>query len=123
MKRIEDASILKIYINSTDMFKNTFLYQAIVFAAKRKGMAGATVHRGAMGYGSNNKNNVQSVLEVTEKVPIIIEIVDETRKIEHFVETVEPWIDQLPVGCLITIEKARIYLKKKGNVTFDDPSI
>lgn len=115
MKKIEDSSILRIYVSSTDKFKYTPLYQTVVFAAKRNGLAGATVLRGVMGYGASSRISSESFWEISEKMPMVIEIVDETHKIEHFVDVIEPWFDKIPVGCLITIEKARIFLQKKEN--------
>ena len=101
MEKAEKASILRIFISSTDKFKHIPLYETIVFAAKRNGLAGATVLKGVMGYGSSNRISSQNFWEISEKMPLVIEIIDEAEKI--------------PTGCLITVEKAKIVLHKKGN--------
>jgi hypothetical protein len=49
-----EAKLLRIFISSTDKFKHTPLYEMLVFAVKRYGLAGATVLRGVMGYGSSS---------------------------------------------------------------------
>ena len=38
-----EAKVLRIFISNTDKFKHNSLYEMIVFAAKRYGLAGATV--------------------------------------------------------------------------------
>eukprot|EP00825_Cyclidium_porcatum_P035431 TRINITY_DN37154_c0_g1_i1.p1 TRINITY_DN37154_c0_g1~~TRINITY_DN37154_c0_g1_i1.p1 ORF type:complete len:174 (+),score=10.74 TRINITY_DN37154_c0_g1_i1:52-522(+) len=50
----------------------------------------------------------------TEKVPLVIEILDESEKIEKFIEIILPIFDNLNKGCMITVEKATIILHKKG---------
>jgi len=109
-----EAKILRIYVSSTDRFKHDLLYETIVFAAKRYGLAGATVHKGVMGFGSSSKVYSVKFWEITEKLPVVVEIVDESEKVEKFVETIKPWFEKLRYGCLITIEKADIVLYKSG---------
>ena len=109
-----EAKLLRIFISNTDRFKHEPLYEAIVFAARRNGIAGATVLKGVMGYGSSSVIHSLKFWEVTEKVPLVIEIVDESEKIDKFLEKIRPWFDKLRYGCMITVEKAEIVLYKKG---------
>jgi uncharacterized protein len=109
-----EARLLRIFISSTDKFKHMPLYEVVVYAAKRYGLAGATVIKGFMGFGSSSVIHSQKLWEVTEKLPIVIEIVDQADKIDGFVETILPYFDKLPKGGLITIEKATIVLHKIG---------
>ena len=108
------AKILRIFISSTDRFKRTPLYEVIVYAAKRYGLTGATVLKGVMGFGSSSVVHSQKFWEVSEKLPIIIEIVDEHKKIEDFTETILPYFEKIRTGCMITVEKADVVLHKKG---------
>jgi len=110
-----EARLLRIFISSTDKFKYLPLYEVVVYAAKRYGLAGATVIKGFMGFGSSSVIHSQKLWEVTEKLPVVIEIVDQADKIDGFVETILPYFDKLPKGGLITIEKATIVLHKIGN--------
>ena len=109
-----EAKLLRIFISSTDKLNHEPLYQAIVFKAKEQGIAGATVLKGIMGYGLSSGVYSPTNWEVTEKVPLVIEILDETEKIEKFIETVLPLFEDLNKGCMITVEKANILLHKKG---------
>jgi uncharacterized protein len=112
MKIKGEAKLLRIFISNTDKFKHTSLYEMVVFAAKRYGLAGATVLKGTMGFGSSSIVRSVKFWEITEKLPIVIEIVDESKKIEKFAEKILPWFEKLRYGCLITIEKANIILYK-----------
>jgi len=112
-----DARLLRIFISSTDRFRHAPLYEVIVFAAKRSGIAGATVLKGFMGYGASSTISTQKMWEISEKLPIVIEIVDEAKKIEGFIETILPYFEKIPKGGLITLEKVNIVLHKKGNET------
>jgi uncharacterized protein len=109
-----DAKLLRIFVSSTDKFRFTPLYEVVVFAAKRYGLSGATVVKGFMGYGSSSVIRSQKLWELTEKLPIIIEIVDEAAKIDSFVEMILPYFEKLPKGGLIIIEKATVVLHKTG---------
>ncbi|MFA6403521.1 MAG: DUF190 domain-containing protein [Salinivirgaceae bacterium] len=109
-----EAKLLRIFISNTDKFKHSPLYEMIVFAAKRYGLAGATVLKGSMGFGSSSIVHSIKFWEITEKLPIVIEIVDESEKIEKFTEKILPWFKKLPYGCMITVEKANIVLYKQG---------
>jgi len=52
--------------------------------------------------------------EITEKLPVIVEMVDETSKIEQFVNIIRPWFDKIPTGCLMTAEKVQVVLFRQG---------
>jgi len=86
----------------------------IVFAARRYGLAGTTVLKGIMGYGSSSIVHSMKFWEISEKLPIIIEIIDEAKKIEDFKSKVLPWLNKVRYGCLVTSEKVEIVLSKPG---------
>jgi PII-like signaling protein len=109
-----EARRLRIYLSSTDKFKSGLLYETLVFAARRYGLTGATVLKGVMGFGSSSVVRSTRFWEITEKLPVVIEIVDEAGKIERFTEKILPWFDKIDTGCLITSEKADIILFKQG---------
>lgn len=108
-------SILKIYASSTDKFGSKLLYEHIVAVAKEKGISGVTVLRGIMGFGlSSNHISTSRYWELTEKLPVIIEIIDETEKLNSFYTDLETVLLQQPKGILVTIECIDILLQKKG---------
>ena len=109
-----EASLMRIFISNTDKFKHAPLYEMIVFAAKRYGLAGATVLRGTMGFGSGSVVRSSKFWEITEKLPVVIEPVDERQKIEAFAEKIKPWFKKLRYGCMITVENVNIVFYKQA---------
>jgi uncharacterized protein len=109
-----DAKLMRIFVSSTDKFKHRPLYEVIVYAARRYGLAGATVLKGVMGFGASSNISSVKFFELTEKLPMVIEIVDESGKIEQFTEAVLPYFEKIRNGCMITVEKVNIILYKKG---------
>lgn len=105
---------LRIHISNTDKFKNNLLFEVIVFAAKRYGLAGVTVFKGIMGYGASSVVHSVKFWEISEKLPVVVEIVDEVDKIEAFKIRILPWLDKIRNGCLVTSEKVDVVLSKPG---------
>ncbi len=110
-----EYSVLKIYASTTDKVGSKLLYEHIVLLAKDYDIAGVTVLRGIMGFGQSSKHISSSKFwELTDKLPVVIEIVDKTETIENFYLQIEKEITQTSKGCLITIEPVRVMLHKKG---------
>ena len=115
MKKNEN-SILKIYASSTDKMGNELLYEHLVFLAKENGIAGVTVYRGIMGYGlSSQKISTSRFWELTEKLPVVVEMMDTTEKLESFSRTIEEKLKNIPNGCLVTLQPVEVKLHKFGN--------
>jgi uncharacterized protein len=118
MKIEGEAKLLRIFVGSTDKVNNTPLFEFIVYTAKRYGLAGATVLRGVMGYGANSMVHSAKILAISEDLPVIIEIIDSSEKIDGFVSSIEKYLDNLKFGVLITSEKVHIVKyapSNKGN--------
>ena len=107
-------SRLKIKASTTDKIGSKLLYQYLVEEAKKKGISGATVFRGIMGYGTSSKIHSSRFWELTEKLPVIVELVDETARLEEFYRGIEHELPSMPKGCLVTLEPTEILLQKKG---------
>lgn len=111
----DEVKLLRIFVSSTDKFKYTPLYEMVVSVARHYGLAGATVIKGFMGYGTSSIIHTQKFWEFTEKIPIVIEIIDKPDKIDSFIEIILPYFERLPKGGLITVEKATVILHKVGS--------
>lgn len=112
---MEKVKILRIYLSSTDKYKHQPLYEAIVQTAKRNGIAGATVYKGLMGYGSSSELESPLFWEINEKLPITIEIIDTEDKINSFLDNSLLKIEEQSIkGCLIVSFEADLVLKKLG---------
>ena len=111
-----ENSILKIYASSTDKMGFELLYEHLVVLAKEKGIAGVTVYRGIMGFGlSSTRISSSRFWELTEKLPVVIEMIDRTDVLEAFYKSVEDDLKSIPKGCLVTMHPLEIRLQKTGN--------
>ncbi len=106
--------LLRIFIDSTDIFKYRTLYEMIVYRAKKQGLAGATVIEGIQGFGKGSILHSYKFMELSDKEPVAIEIIDEEDKIMVFYEVLNSFFEKMLYGCLITLEKVDVLLYKKG---------
>ncbi len=106
---------LKIYMSTTDKLHHELMYEKIVQLAKKHEIAGVTVFRGIMGYGASSEHisNVR-FWELTEKLPVIIEMVDERKRLQHFFDSIKSELDIFLKGCFITIQPVDVLYKKTG---------
>jgi uncharacterized protein len=100
-----EAQLLRIFIGEGDKFEGKPLYEAIVLLARQKGLAGATVIRGLMGFGADSRMHTAKILRLSEDLPIIVEIVDTPERIATFL----PQIDSMIKEGLVTLEKATVF--------------
>ncbi len=107
-------SILKIYASTTDKIGMRLLYEYVVNLARLKGIAGVTVYRGIMGYGQSSRISSSKFWELTEKLPVVIEIVESTEVLEDFYSILEPELLKMPKGCMVTFDPVTIRLSKPG---------
>jgi uncharacterized protein len=82
MKVEVDAKMVTIFVNSTDQWHGRPLYTAIIQLCQEKGIAGATVVRCVEGYGSSRHLHTTRLLELSENLPVRIEIVDLRERVE-----------------------------------------
>lgn len=101
-----DGSLLRIFIGESDRHEGGLLYEWIVRKAREKGLAGATVLRGMMGFGANSRViHTFKIERLSEDLPIVIEIVDTREKLEEFLAE----IDEHITAGLATLEKAEVH--------------
>lgn len=110
MKTPTDGKLLRISIGEQDRWEGRPLYEAIVEEARRRGLAGATVCKGFMGFGAHTRLHTTKILRLSEDLPILIEIVDAAEKIEAFL----PEIDRMVQEGLVTLERAEIFLYRSA---------
>ena len=103
-----EAKLLRIFVGESDLSHHVPVYEKIVSEARKFELAGATVFKGIMGYGGTSRIHTAKILRLSEDMPLIIEIVDEERKIENFLPIIEQIFEEANCGGLITIEKASI---------------
>ncbi len=102
-----DSRLLRIFIGESDTYEGRPLYEAIVLALRKGGLAGATVLRGIEGFGKSSRLHTAHILRLSEDLPIIIECVDTAEKIEAIL----PTLDTMIGDGLVTMERidVRVY--------------
>jgi uncharacterized protein len=109
MKLEGEGKLIRIFLGESDKVNHQPLYEAIVRAAREKGLAGATVLRGVEGYGAVSRViHTAKILRLSEDLPIVVEIVDTEDKIKSFMPEVDKLIEHAKCGAMITLEKAEI---------------
>lgn len=104
MRETTDAVLLRLMIGESDEFDGRPLYEAIVFKARELGMAGATVLRGAMGFGRSSRMHTAKILRLSDDLPLVIEVIDTEENVEKLLAQAEPMLG----SCLVTLEKIRV---------------
>lgn len=109
------SKLLRIFIGEIDKIGHQLLYEAILLAAKEKGLAGGTVLKGIMSFGASSRIHRARLIELSEDLPIVVEIVDREEKIDSFIPVVNELFEKCGRGGLITVEKVDVlyYRPKK----------
>jgi PII-like signaling protein len=110
-----EATLLRIFVGELDKVNGRPLYEVIVYAAKKYGLAGATVLRGIMSYGAGSIIHTARILSLSDDLPVVIEIVDESSKIQEFVKVIEPFFPGSKYGGMITTEKVNVIYYKPAD--------
>jgi hypothetical protein len=108
----KEGYLLRIFIGESDKLDGKPLYEWLVAEAKSRGLAGATVLRGMMGFGAHSKViHTFKIERLSEDLPVVIEIVDTEEKIEDFLAYAESRIKR---GILATVEKVQVRVYRGG---------
>jgi len=109
-----ESYLLRIFIGESDRINGKPLYEWLVREAKSRGMAGATVLRGMMGFGAHTRMiHTFKIERLSEDLPIVIEIVDTQDKIEAFLAFAESNIKR---GIMATVEKVQVRVYRGGKI-------
>lgn len=100
----QEMVLMRIFVGESDRFGKQPLYEALVELFHKEGVAGATVIKGAMGYGGNSEVHSDRFLRLSSDLPVVVEVVD----VEEKINAVLPLIEGMFQGGLITLEKARV---------------
>ena len=109
------SKLLRIFVGEVDKIGHQLLYEAILLAARERGLAGATVLKGIMSYGASSRIHVARLIELSEDLPIVVEMVDQEEKIDSFIPVVNDLFEKCGRGGLITVEKVDVLYYKPRN--------
>jgi len=114
MQPDSEAKLLRIFLGEGDRHHHSSLHEVIVQKSQEAGLAGATVLRGLMSYGSSGKLRSMRILDLAADLPVVIEIVDKAEKITAFLPLLNQLLDEAACGGLVTLEPVQIYRLPKG---------
>jgi uncharacterized protein len=99
-----EGTLVRVFIGENDAWEGKPLYEAIVLRAREAGLAGATVVRGIEGYGASSRLHTTRLLELSSDLPIVVEIVDLTPRIDAFL----PTLNEMIGDGLVTTERVHV---------------
>lgn len=98
------AALMRVYTDERAKCDEGPLYRVVVDKARQAGIAGATVLRGAVGFGESKHIQRASILDLSGNLPLVIELVDEDAALRAFLPMLEGMTD---IG-LVTLEPIEI---------------
>jgi PII-like signaling protein len=104
MQLPQDAMLLRIFFGERDRYQGRPLHDVIVRKARELHLAGATVLRGPVGYGRGSRIHRAHLLEISEDLPMVVEIVDTEERINAFL----PVLETVMGSGLVTLEKVKV---------------
>ena len=97
---------MRLFVGEDDKHDGRPLYEWLVLKARERGLAGATVLRGIMGFGAHSRLHTFRVERLSLDLPIVVEIVDDRAKLEEFLAEIDPLVHE----GLATLEAADVRL-------------
>ncbi|KUL31282.1 DUF190 domain-containing protein [Chlorobium limicola] len=107
MMNFIESELLRIFVGEQEKLHHRPLYELLVSEALERCMAGATVFRGLLSFGLHHKVHTAKILELAGDLPMVVEIVDSTEKIESFLPVVESLLRESGAQALVTREAVR----------------
>lgn len=108
MELKSEAKLLRIFLGEADKVKHTAMYEAIVLEARKAGLAGATVWRGAMGFGPTSHIRSARILDLSSDLPIVVEITDEQERIDQFLPVLHDLFETAECGGMVTMDNVQV---------------
>src|ERR1700747_1130569 len=104
MKVEADARQVTVFVNSTDQWHGKPLFAAVVQLCQQQGIAAATVSRCVEGYGAGHHLHTARLLELSENLPVRIDIIDVAERIDPLLDALSGMIGQ----GLVTVSNVHI---------------
>jgi PII-like signaling protein len=88
------AKLLRIYVREDDRWEEEPLHDAIVKKLRMMDIAGATVYRGLIGYGAQNRVHRSGFLGLSKDLPIMLSVIDTEEKIRAVLPVLDEMVDE-----------------------------
>lgn len=95
---------LMILMDEDRTWNHKPLVDEIIHRAHRAGLAGASAFRGVEGFGASQLVHTSRILDLSDKLPMMVLMIDSHDKIEQFL----PQLDELDIGGVITVDDVEI---------------
>jgi len=100
----EQGVRIRIFIGESQEWRGRPLYQVVLAELQRHGASGATVLRGIEGFGPHHHLSTERLPDISENLPLIVEIVES----DTIVEKLLPVLDALIEQGMITVSPVEI---------------
>lgn len=116
MQKLEGERVLmRIHLSETDRFEGKLAYEQIMKLIRERHLAGATLLRGAMSFGSHSQVHTDRIEVLSYDMPIVIECVET----EENIRSLLPEIEKMIGGGMITLERAEVIVYRPGEAGGD----
>ena len=110
MKLEGEGLRLRIFVHEALVRDHKPLYRYLVELARREHMAGATVFHGIEGFGAHLHLHTNRLLDASDDLPVIVEIIDTAEKIRAFM----PKLDEVMAHGVVTLSPVHIVKYSAG---------
>jgi PII-like signaling protein len=95
MKRyLGKKKLMRIYLDNSDTYEGKPLWQVLLRKVQEEGMAGATVFKAAAGIGAQTELHTFEIWSMAQKLPVVIEIIEEEERIRTFLDRYDAMIGE-----------------------------
>lgn len=98
------AARLMILMDEDRTWNHKPLVHELIARAHRFGLAGASAFRGVEGFGASQTVHTSRILDLSDKLPMMVLIIDTLDRVEAFL----PQLGDLSIGGVITIDDVTI---------------
>ena len=111
MQKLEGERVLmRILLSESDKYKGRPAYEEIIKLLRERHLAGATVLRGSMSFGSHSQLHSDRIEVLSLDMPIAVECVET----EENIRSLLPELDKMIGGGMITLERADVIVYRPG---------
>ena len=103
----EAKQLLRMYVGEQAKHHHRPFYEVIIAEAKAEGIAGATVFKGVLSYGMSGTLHTAKILELSQSLPMIIEIMDTEERIGDFLPVIESLARESGAHVHLTLEEVQ----------------
>ncbi|HEY5214895.1 MAG TPA: DUF190 domain-containing protein [Acidobacteriaceae bacterium] len=109
-----NAKLLRIYIDETDKWRGKSLHEALVEALRANDIAGVTVYKAILGYGSGKHVHQRHVFSTGAS--LMLSVIDVEQKIRSFL----PILDKMMPNGLVVLSDVDVITYRQGSASLSE---